>query len=865
MLFASIALSIVLFAPVVNGIGAVVTADGLPAASANANARVHTSLVERSFVSGGTAAGYEDQLVRFIVHLYDNEDSFLTDGARNQMAMYDNSDASNFRRQPTRGGNKRPQLRAYVRRTIKAIQPARDGLPHNSPIKIDGDGALTYTVIRDYMASKYNTVEVDKDSAVKYLRESDNADQITDEMQTGPSRKVTLQVYQSNSQFSAIRSAIGYVYKSARVPMPEDMASEISIFINGMKRTVTAAKETLGLKIGEGKDALKFEGYDYTAKKLFFSRDKRDIFNHLFLVLDWNLMKRAENCVHAKINHVRFQDDCLVFEFAKSKGQQLGDLHGPWHVYANPECPWLCPVLALARYLFCYPDVLRGDVPLFEGTNQYARYSSRMLILYKESAEDLKAMGIDYKDLGSHSARKGVGTMVAAGCTVGPPIVPLCLRAGWALGGVKDKYLFRENAGDQYVGRCATGLPVTEKEFAVSPPYFDYSDLELADRLEMKKKIDQHLSTRIPHYSEIKANALNLLHYCFASICYSYEYLNENLHDECPLRNAAVFKDIPEDIIKLAVIKYPWNKTKDTPRFTGIPPHVNSLAKLEEMEMTMKAIPTRFMDMMKSEMDRRKFFASEVNTHEITDAIKTMSEKIVAELLEKTGGLRIAVSENSTTTATTSTQLDRRRNGLVIENEDDDGDWCNRQLTVTEDGGEDDGITTVNRRAEEAQLARERVRQSSAQSVKKRQLLVGVHHGKLNPLPKAYTFSAMTSLQLIQNWFIGDLRRNIPPLCRLDSKNVAFLTRGNNIRNKMVAFMRIVEQEAKEKDVWIERLGDWNHESVTRMWNAISGDFSAKYCKTKRKKELCWSTVYTKMTEANAFKNKKNKLYTVAS
>ena len=102
----------------------------------------------------------------------------------------------------------------------------------------------------------------------------------------------------------------------------------------------------------------------------------------------------------------------------------------------------ICPVLALARYLFCYPEVLRGDVPLFEGTNKYARYSAGMLKFYKEHQDDLKRMGIDYKSLGSHSARKGVGTMVASGCTGGPPIVPLCLRTGWKLGGVKDnKYL----------------------------------------------------------------------------------------------------------------------------------------------------------------------------------------------------------------------------------------------------------------------------------------------------------------------------------------------------------------------------------------------------------------------------------------
>ena len=41
-------------------------------------------------------------------------------------------------------------------------------------------------------------------------------------------------------------------------------------------------------------------------------------------------MKRAENCVDAKINHIRFENDCLVFEFAKSKSLPDGGDHvGP--------------------------------------------------------------------------------------------------------------------------------------------------------------------------------------------------------------------------------------------------------------------------------------------------------------------------------------------------------------------------------------------------------------------------------------------------------------------------------------------------------------------------------------------------------
>ena len=43
--------------------------------------------------------------------------------------------------------------------------------------------------------------------------------------------------------------------------------------------------------------------------------------------------------------------------------------------------------------------------------------------------------------------------MVAAGCTVSPPIVSIFVRAGWVMGGVKDKYPNIDIAGDQHVGR----------------------------------------------------------------------------------------------------------------------------------------------------------------------------------------------------------------------------------------------------------------------------------------------------------------------------------------------------------------------------------------------------------------------------
>ena len=71
--------------------------------------------------------------------------------------------------------------------------------------------------------------------------------------------------------------------------------------------------------------------------------------------------------------------------------------------------------------------------------------------------------------------------------------------------------------------------------------------------------------------------------------------------------------------------------------------------------------------------------------------------------------------------------------------------------------------------------------------------------------------------------------------------------------------MKIVQREAEDKDVWIIKTSDWDYRSVTRMWDAINEDFTAKYCSSTRKKEATWTTVYNRMSAANAFNNPRNK------
>jgi hypothetical protein len=53
----------------------------------------------------------------------------------------------------------------------------------------------------------------------------------------------------------------------------------------------------------------------------------------------------------------------------------------------------------------------------------------------------------------------------------GPSTASVCLRGGWSMGNVKDRYFKYSENGDQFVGRCIAMLPVLHVDFAISPPF----------------------------------------------------------------------------------------------------------------------------------------------------------------------------------------------------------------------------------------------------------------------------------------------------------------------------------------------------------------------------------------------------------
>ena len=112
-----------------------------------------------------------------------------------------------------------------------------------------------------------------------------------------------------------------------------------------------------------------------------------------------------------------------------------------------------------------------------------------------------------------------------------------------------------------------------------------------------------------------------------------------------------MFRDIPSEILSLAAVKFPWNKTADTPKFTGIPPHVMMLAEMEKMNIKMKGLEDRIISDMEKAMDERGFCTQEYNTQSMIKATEDHSKKLVADML-------------STTTTTMRSISDKTRNQM---------------------------------------------------------------------------------------------------------------------------------------------------------------------------------------------------------
>ncbi|ETL79786.1 hypothetical protein L917_19651 [Phytophthora nicotianae] len=288
-------------------------------------------------------------------------------------------------------------------------------------------------------------------------------------------------------------------------------------------------------------------------------------------------MSRSANTVSLCYNHMEWGEDALKVFFAHMKNDQRGTRpRDPRHIYANPLMPEVCPILALGLDWMVY-GVDSNANQVFPGNDQYDRFRKtlRRALETPGLANELERVGVRCDDIGTHSMRKGAATYCSSGSTACPPAIAVHLRAGWALGGVQDRYLRHDSAGDMFVGRTVSGLPILKAGFATLPPRFKGG----RDQVEVAKRIC---------FRGLPRNVTLIAEYALASIIYHYAYLKEHLPEEHPLLQAPLMRNEQRIQDLRTFVVCGETSSEETVTATGISPHVVLLSEIQFLKNTVE-------------------------------------------------------------------------------------------------------------------------------------------------------------------------------------------------------------------------------------------------------------------------------------
>eukprot|EP00835_Amoeboradix_gromovi_P006246 NODE_701_length_5037_cov_0.452318.p2 type:complete len:279 gc:universal NODE_701_length_5037_cov_0.452318:418-1254(+) len=278
-------------------------------------------------------------------------------------------------------------------------------------------------------------------------------------------------------------------------------------------------------------------------------------------------MCRAKNAVGICFCHIEWKSDALGIYFSHMKNDQMGERpRDARHIYANPVIPEVCPVLSLGIYLICFRSVNSNN--LFPGSKQYDRFRKiSTKLCNNELKDELENRGLETEDIGTHSMRKGSTTYCSSGSTSCPSGVAVNLRAGWAMGGVQDRYLRYDAAGYQYVGRTVCGLPILDPKFALLPPFFKESNPLIKE-------------VKIECFGHLPLNMRPVSSFVMASLIFHQDFLFENLHKNHLLFSTSLFRNKTRLLLLKSMVACRLSLPDDLLKPTGIPPHVILLNQL---------------------------------------------------------------------------------------------------------------------------------------------------------------------------------------------------------------------------------------------------------------------------------------------
>ena len=745
-------------------------------------ADTETRQIMQSRVNPSVREKYESQNIKFMLWLFDSHNDhrqFLAPALLEALPAAHEKDLE--RRTESGAPSKK---RDHVRDTCRAwLQQVDSQRPDTYPIKLK---ELTYTVYARYLNTfKKRVKKRDAEGGFVLVRLSPSA-------------------------FDGAISALSHLFTECGLAKTvsaesKNLWTQLATYKQGSRRTAASEKKKLGLSAVEGKKHLPFAAYRKLATILFEGQDSAYVAAHAFLVLEWNLISRAEYLVDAKIDLVSFTEDALLFNMGVTKTDQEGvkNVDHPWHVYSCPEYPEICAHLAVARLIMANPEILNGQTKLFDGKSQYERFNGlfRRIVSSDEHRGDFASLGISPEDFGTHSIRKGAATHVATGSTACPPIACICLRANWAMPGVMNRYIKYENAGDQFVGKCVSGRSRNSTMFAASSSYWDFSAEDAETGESQKAELKVWLIGRLPEEAKNNERIYAVHKMAVAAIAFHRDYLQDHLHPESPLRSSSIWNDAVPFQDKV-VVKYPWNETVDTPKITGLPPDVILLSKLEKMKREMDTLKADLQASFESTLTRQ------LDEREVGGSGFARGNEIIGKL----DALLETVNKAERAAAQASSQQPAAEDPVEF----DAGGGC-----VSDDDEEEDIAVALDEPENMPPRKRARIIQRRTnEQLAARTITVGFHHGHLNPLPSSWKYPKhLTVIQLINLWLVGAKEEKVPALRKLITKHVLHFDEKGKTRSKMRTVMKEIEHLARLDNVWRE--GRWDSPDVIKMWSTI--------------------------------------------
>jgi hypothetical protein len=265
--------------------------------------------------------------------------------------------------------------------------------------------------------------------------------------------------------------------------------------------------------------------------------------------------------------------DALHVRFRHTKTKKHGEARRHKRAcYSNPFRSEIDLPFILGLYLAtAFNTKQKRGMRLFPGghKSQSARMGNLLKKALKEHEQEVLSMGYDcIEEIGLHSVRKGVSTYLAS-MPGGPSAAALCLRAGWSMGQVKDIYFHQTDGGDEFVGRCAAMLNMTNGEFATSPAFFQ-STIE-------NETIKGAVQDVFPHFYETEGME-RILSRCLASLVFHRDHVlkfpaSHVARSICLYRQSVLFEKLNPHV---GVVRA-WETTET---LSGIPPHIKSLVDI---------------------------------------------------------------------------------------------------------------------------------------------------------------------------------------------------------------------------------------------------------------------------------------------